>query len=159
MIHLNWTGFLRMFLRRLKISLLELDGVSGICRLLWDAFFLFRGGFLGASRSACGLFFCSLQESSPIRGGVLADEMGMGKTIQAISLIVSARHRPTPLPQEVPSAQQAMVHEVKGARCRRQANSLPEVKATLVICPLVAVIQWRQEIARFTAPGSVKVVP
>ncbi len=29
--------------------------------------------------------------------------------------------------------------------------------ATLVICPVVAVIQWRQEIARFTAPGSVKV--
>lgn len=30
-------------------------------------------------------------------------------------------------------------------------------KATLVICPLVAVIQWRGEIARYTAPGSVKV--
>lgn len=29
-------------------------------------------------------------------------------------------------------------------------------KATLVICPLVAVIQWRGEIARYTAPGSVK---
>ena len=29
--------------------------------------------------------------------------------------------------------------------------------ATLVVCPLVAVIQWRQEIARFTAAGSVKV--
>lgn len=28
--------------------------------------------------------------------------------------------------------------------------------ATLVICPLVAVIQWSQEIARFTDPGSVK---
>jgi hypothetical protein len=30
-------------------------------------------------------------------------------------------------------------------------------RATLVICPVVAVIQWRQEIARYTAPGSVKV--
>ena len=29
--------------------------------------------------------------------------------------------------------------------------------ATLVVCPLVAVIQWRQEIARFTAAGTVKV--
>ena len=38
-------------------------------------------------------------------------------------------------------------------------SSLPAVRATLVICPLVAVIQWRQEIARFTAPGSVKVLP
>lgn len=35
---------------------------------------------------------------------------------------------------------------------------LPKVKATLVVCPLVAVIQWRSEIARFTSPGSVKVL-
>jgi hypothetical protein len=30
-------------------------------------------------------------------------------------------------------------------------------RATLVICPLVAVLQWRQEIERFTAPGTLKV--
>lgn len=30
-------------------------------------------------------------------------------------------------------------------------------RATLVVCPLVAVIQWQSEIARFTAPGTVKV--
>ncbi|GFR45751.1 hypothetical protein Agub_g7166, partial [Astrephomene gubernaculifera] len=30
--------------------------------------------------------------------------------------------------------------------------------ATLVVCPLVALIQWRGEIARFTAPGALKVV-
>lgn len=27
----------------------------------------------------------------------------------------------------------------------------------MVVCPLVAVIQWQSEIARFTAPGTVKV--
>ena len=30
-------------------------------------------------------------------------------------------------------------------------------RATLVICPLVAVLQWRQEIERFTPPGTLKV--
>ena len=30
-------------------------------------------------------------------------------------------------------------------------------RATLVICPLVAVLQWRQEIERFTNPGTLKV--
>jgi hypothetical protein len=32
-------------------------------------------------------------------------------------------------------------------------------RATLVICPLVAVLQWRQEIERFTAPGTLKACP
>ncbi|KAG1677040.1 hypothetical protein FOA52_001209 [Chlamydomonas sp. UWO 241] len=31
------------------------------------------------------------------------------------------------------------------------------VKGTLVVCPVIAVIQWRQEIARFTAPGALRV--
>lgn len=28
---------------------------------------------------------------------------------------------------------------------------------TLVICPLIALLQWQSEIARFTAPGALKV--
>ena len=37
------------------------------------------------------------------------------------------------------------------------SSSVSYCGATLVVCPLVAVIQWRQEIARFTAAGTVKV--
>ena len=33
----------------------------------------------------------------------------------------------------------------------------PYSRATLVICPLVAVIQWRQEIARYVAPDALRV--
>ncbi len=32
-------------------------------------------------------------------------------------------------------------------------------RATLVVCPLVAVLQWRQEIERFTLPNTLKVPP
>ena len=32
-------------------------------------------------------------------------------------------------------------------------------RATLVVCPLVAVLQWRQEIERFTLPDTLKVGP
>jgi len=32
-------------------------------------------------------------------------------------------------------------------------------RATLVVCPLVAVLQWRQEIERFTKPNTLKVSP
>jgi hypothetical protein len=34
---------------------------------------------------------------------------------------------------------------------------LAEARGTLVVCPVVAVIQWRQEIARFTATGALRV--
>jgi DNA repair protein RAD16 len=38
-----------------------------------------------------GLGWMSNQESSDMHGGILADEMGMGKTIQAIALILDNR--------------------------------------------------------------------
>jgi DNA repair protein RAD16 len=37
------------------------------------------------------------------------------------------------------------------------AATAPYSGATLVLCPVVAIIQWRQEIARYTTPGSLKV--
>ncbi|KAI8820231.1 SNF2 family N-terminal domain-containing protein [Fimicolochytrium jonesii] len=41
-----------------------------------------------------GLFWMKEQEESRFSGGILADEMGMGKTIQMISLLVSKRQKP-----------------------------------------------------------------
>ncbi|KFK42851.1 hypothetical protein AALP_AA1G047200 [Arabis alpina] len=79
------------------------------------------------------LAWASKQEQR-VGGGILADEMGMGKTIQAISLVLSRR-------------------EVDRALFGEEA-----VGCTLVICPVVAVSQWLTEIARFTSPGSTKVL-
>ncbi|KAJ0236125.1 Helicase protein with RING/U-box domain-containing protein [Hirschfeldia incana] len=78
------------------------------------------------------LAWATRQEHS-VAGGILADEMGMGKTIQAISLVLSQR-------------------EVE------RANSKRAVGCTLVLCPLVAVSQWLTEIERFTKQGSTKVL-
>ncbi|CAL9778685.1 unnamed protein product [Musa acuminata subsp. burmannicoides] len=89
------------------------------------------------------------QENSDIKGGILADEMGMGKTIQAISLVLTAR---------------ALHSRSTGSGLDLNlpppcsSYSLPEIKCTLVICPVVAVIQWVGEIDRYTEKGSTKVL-
>ncbi|KAI9087674.1 SNF2 family N-terminal domain-containing protein [Phlyctochytrium arcticum] len=41
-----------------------------------------------------GLYWLGAQEESRFNGGILADEMGMGKTIQMISLLVTKRMKP-----------------------------------------------------------------
>lgn len=43
------------------------------------------------------------------------------------------------------------------ARCADRGRGSHWCGATLVVCPLVAVIQWRNEIARYTTPGTLKV--
>lgn len=90
------------------------------------------------------LAWASKQEKSEIRGGILADEMGMGKTIQAIALVLARRELQQP--DDVPSL-------LPGPSKR-----LPGIKATLVICPVVAVKQWESEIKKFTSEGSTKVL-
>eukprot|EP01119_Soliformovum_irregulare_P011493 TRINITY_DN2886_c0_g1_i1.p1 TRINITY_DN2886_c0_g1~~TRINITY_DN2886_c0_g1_i1.p1 ORF type:complete len:912 (+),score=346.42 TRINITY_DN2886_c0_g1_i1:24-2759(+) len=77
-----------------------------------------------------GLAWLKQQETeTEWKGGILADDMGMGKTLQAISLLVS---RPPP-------------EDYEGCR------------TTLIVCPVIALAQWKSEIEKFTKEGSLSI--
>jgi len=119
--------------------------------------------------------------SENIRGGILADEMGMGKTIQTIVTILDNRPR---LQHSLPGAKHppssADLQERKLEDRLWSANllewkhememnnipnsMLPKPKAgggaragTLVICPVIALSQWKAEIEKFTEAGALTV--
>ncbi|RAL39380.1 hypothetical protein DM860_002913 [Cuscuta australis] len=87
------------------------------------------------------------QEESFSKGGILADEMGMGKTVQAIALVLAKRELKRAVGEHSLLSFPPTSHQ-----------DLPAIKGTLVICPLVAVMQWVSEIDRFTKKGSCKVL-
>ncbi|BFZ58946.1 DNA repair protein rad16 [Savitreella phatthalungensis] len=69
-----------------------------------------------------GLYWLRQQEQGEFRGGILADEMGMGKTIQTVSMLVSDMSR----------------------------DSSKSEAGTLIVAPTVAIMQWKSEIEMYT---------
>ena len=119
-----------------------------------------------------------------IRGGILADEMGCGKTIQTIATILDNRPKlqhAAPGAKHPPSAENIDALEVEDElwdmslvdwKHEMEMNNVPKSilprkgkrksgggarAGTLVICPVIALTQWKTEIEKFTEPGSLSV--
>lgn len=93
------------------------------------------------------LFWALKQEESTSKGGILADEMGMGKTIQAIALVLAKRELGKAI------SKSSLLSSSSSTK-----QELSAVKGTLILCPMVAVLQWVTEINRCTIEGSNKIL-
>ena len=90
-----------------------------------------------------GLGWLCAQEEGEMRGGILADEMGMGKTLQTISLTCAHKAKGRTPPGDAVKAEESGVPLLGGGN--------------LVIVPVIALAQWRMELLKGTAPGEFSV--
>lgn len=90
------------------------------------------------------------------RGGILADEMGMGKTIMISSLLHSSRD-PEIVDDGINTSGQRQlrlgtsVHSVVASRVNASA-------LTLIVAPTSLITQWASELERSSAPGSINLL-
>ncbi|GBG24158.1 DNA repair protein RAD16 [Hondaea fermentalgiana] len=87
-----------------------------------------------------GLRWLLDQEASEVAGGLLCDEMGMGKTIQTLSLIVASKFGE----RDADAGGDKALHVKPGP--------------TLVIAPSSAMLQWKDEIENVTRENTLSVL-
>ncbi|CAM8955767.1 unnamed protein product [Rhodiola kirilowii] len=94
-------------------------------------------------------YLLKVKRPQMIRGGILADESGMGKTLTLLSLIAyTIQHSTT---NSCVSEQ----HVKKKQKVEKNVNL--EWRPTLVVCPPSVLATWKEQIGKCTWPGSLKV--
>ncbi|KAI9397816.1 hypothetical protein POPTR_003G083400v4 [Populus trichocarpa] len=85
--------------------------------------------------------------SQMTKGGILADAMGLGKTVMTIALILAR-------PGKGSSDCKERVNRIEDPR----TNTMPKAKGgTLIICPMALLGQWKDELETHSEPGSISI--
>ena len=89
------------------------------------------------------------KSKNSIRGGILADEMGMGKTIEILSLIL------TNTPHLLTRIQNYNFDGKPNQDYSNPNSKIPlnETHSTLIVCPLSVLTQWTQEMQNHSVPN------
>ncbi|KAF4513512.1 hypothetical protein G6O67_000776 [Ophiocordyceps sinensis] len=104
------------------------------------------------------------QRSAPpeTRGGILADMMGLGKTLSILSLIASttddARSWELLEPVQRPAVEAKPNKKIDELTMHQPSFDLMpvtrQVKSTLIVCPLSTVTNWEEQIKQHIRPGA-----
>ena len=128
-------------LRNVKLFDFQIQGIRWLIHqertLGMPPFFQLRNGW----------YHCDITQTNQkqvpesIQGSILADDMGLGKTLQTIALMVA----------NPPEGQTAGYPYQKGL-------APPDTpRCTIIVCPVSVVANWRTQIRKYVAPGSLKI--